>query len=103
MNRSLFRTEKECWTAMDWKKVEQIVRLVQHRITTAAEQKQHHKVRRLQNQLVNSLVARLIAVRKVAQENAGKPHLALTGRSGQFQSVNDRRPERYVAGLKQGL
>ena len=73
MHHPIFRDlGKENWNLINWEKVELTILRMQHRITKAAEQKQHRKRQQLQNQLVNSLSARLLAVRKVAQDNPGK-------------------------------
>ena len=60
------------WTNIDWRHVQTSVQRLQHRITKLAERKQHRRVRRLQRRLVDSLAARLTAVRTVAQDNNGK-------------------------------
>lgn len=82
MNQSLFgKSGRERWTAINWKVVELSVRQMQHGITKAAERKRHKRMRQLQNLLVRSMSARLLAVRKVAQENTGKTTPGIDGKT----------------------
>lgn len=60
------------WQSVDWHEVRKDVARMQHRITVAAEGKRHRDVRDLQRMLVKSLAGRLLAVRKVSQDNKGK-------------------------------
>nr|MDO8115556.1 reverse transcriptase N-terminal domain-containing protein [Candidatus Sigynarchaeota archaeon] len=57
---------------MDWEKVEASVRLVQERIFRATRDKNFYKVKNLQKMLVRSLGARLVAIKRVTQENRGR-------------------------------
>ncbi len=73
MQRLLFYPSKEPqWTSTRWKKVENIIANLQHRIAKATLEGNYRKIRNLQRLLVRSLSARLKAVRQVAQENKGK-------------------------------
>ena len=73
-------TKEDTWTGVNWSKVETTIENLQHRITRAAEQGQHRKVRNLQRLLIkNSLSAKLKAVRIVAQENSGKKTPGIDG------------------------
>lgn len=60
------------WTSINWGYAERVVARLQHRIALAMSKGQHRRVRDLQRLLTKSLAARLIAVRRVAQENKGK-------------------------------
>ena len=71
MQNSLFYPSKKAqWTSTRWKKAEDIIAKLQHRIAKAALEGK--KICNLQRLLVKSLSARLKAVRQVAQENKRK-------------------------------
>jgi RNA-directed DNA polymerase len=70
MQNSLFYPSKKAqWTFTRWKKAENIIAKLQHRIAKATLEGNYRKIRNLQRLLVQSLSARLKAVRQVAQEN----------------------------------
>ena len=60
------------WNSVDWKKVEATVRHIQERIYRATKDKQWMKVRNLQKLLVKSTANKLVAIRRVTQNNKGK-------------------------------
>jgi len=60
------------WNTIGWTKIERQVFKLQKRIYRAAERKDHRQVRRLQKLLLRSRAAKLLAVRKVTQDNQGK-------------------------------
>src|SRR3954452_15925687 len=60
------------WQAIDWPKAEAIVHALQRRIYRAQQQGQRRKVRSLQRLLLRSTSAKLLAVRRVTQDNQGK-------------------------------
>lgn len=60
------------WNAINWRKVELAVFKLQKRIYQASKNDNVRKLRRLQKTLLNSYNARLLAVRKVSQDNNGK-------------------------------
>jgi RNA-directed DNA polymerase len=62
----------ETWNAIPWTKVQRKVFKLQKRIFQAAKSGQDAKARRLQKLLTSSYYARLLAVRKVTQDNQGK-------------------------------
>jgi RNA-directed DNA polymerase len=77
---SIFYPDKEeCWTCIDWNKAESYVAKLQNSIAMATANKDFRKVRDLQRLLTKSLAARLVATRKVAQENKGKRTAGIDG------------------------
>jgi RNA-directed DNA polymerase len=67
------------WKTINWAKVQRYVFKLQKRIYQAAKSGQDAKVRRLQRLLVKSYYARLLAVRKVTQDNQGKKTAGVDG------------------------
>ncbi|MFM6561914.1 MAG: group II intron reverse transcriptase/maturase, partial [Microcystis panniformis] len=67
------------WKAINWAKVQRYVFKLQKRIYQAAKSGQEAKVRKLQRLLVKSYYARLLAVRKVTQDNQGKKTAGVDG------------------------
>ena len=59
------------WHAIDWRRVHQIVRRLQARIVKAIQEGRWGKVRALQHLLTPSFSAKMLAVRRVT-ENQGK-------------------------------
>ncbi len=59
------------WKNINWAKVEGIIFKLQKRIYRASENENIKLVRQLQKTIVNSWYAKLLAVRKVTQENKG--------------------------------
>ena len=60
------------WDEIDWRKVEKSTFKLQKRIYRAYENGDVRKGKRLQKTLINSYNSRLLAVRKVSQDNRGK-------------------------------
>ncbi len=60
------------WKSIPWRKLERKVFKLQKQIYRAAVHGQRAKVRRLQRLLIRSWAARVLAVRRVTQDNAGK-------------------------------
>lgn len=71
--------ESETWKAIPWRKLEQHVYRIQKRIYRASEAGQVRKVQKLQKLLMKSKAARLLAVRRVTQENQGKKTAGVDG------------------------
>ena len=65
-------THTEAWQDLPWKKFQKVVFRLQKRIYQAACRGDRRKVHKLQRLLFHSRAARLLAVRKVTQENRGK-------------------------------
>lgn len=80
MHNSLFYPSKKAqWTSTRWKKAEDIIAKLQHRIAKATLEGNYRKIRNLLRLLVKSLSARLKAVRQVAQESKGKKTPGIDG------------------------
>jgi RNA-directed DNA polymerase len=60
------------WNTIGWVKIERQVFKLQNRIYRAAKREDHRQIRRLQKLLLRSRAAKLLAVRKVTQDNQGK-------------------------------
>jgi len=66
-------TEQEFhWNSVNWKQVEINVRHIQERIYRATKEQQWMKVRNLQKMLAKSTANKLVAIRRVTQNNKGK-------------------------------
>lgn len=68
------------WKNIPWRKLERVVFKLQKRIFQASQNGDARKVRRLQRLLINSKAAKLIAVRRVTQENQGKSTAGVDGK-----------------------
>lgn len=62
----------ETWRDINWKQIEKVVFKLQKRIYQASTCGDVKTVRRLQKTLIRSWYARLLATRKVTQDNKGK-------------------------------
>src|SRR5215471_14052196 len=60
------------WNTIDWRKANQTVRNLRHRIFRATQEGNQKKVRSLQKLMLKSYSNRLVSVRRVTQVNAGK-------------------------------
>lgn len=60
------------WSEVDWLGAETVVRRLQERIYRATENQQWAKVKSLQKLLVRATSTKLLAIRRVTQENRGK-------------------------------
>jgi RNA-directed DNA polymerase len=67
------------WKTLPWRKLERKVFKLQKQIYQAACRGQRAKVRRLQRLLIHSWAARVLAVRRVTQDNAGKKTAGIDG------------------------
>lgn len=67
------------WKDIPWKKIERIVFKLQKRIYQASLRGEHRTVHRLQRLLMKSRGGRLLAVRKVTQDNQGKKTAGIDG------------------------
>ena len=86
--------ESEAWKAVPWRKLEQHVFRIQKRIYRAGQNSERRKVQKLQKLLMKSEAARLLAVRRVTQENQGKKTAGVDG----VKSVPP--PERFAMAQK---
>lgn len=67
------------WNEINWRKVEISVYKLQKRIYQAKINEDVRKLRRLQKTLLNSYYAKLLAVRRVSQDNAGRKTAGVDG------------------------
>ena len=77
-----FITETEAeldWATVDWKKIEKTVFKLQKRIYAASRCGDIKRVRKLQKTLMRSWSNRMLAVRRVTQENQGKKTAGVDG------------------------
>src|SRR2546428_6994441 len=69
----------ETWKAIPWHKLEKHVYHIQKRIYRASQQGKTRTVQKLQKLLMKSEAARLLAVRRVTQDNQGKKTAGTAG------------------------
>ena len=67
------------WETIDWRKVERYVFKQQKRIYAASRQGDKRRVRQLQKTLMNSWSNKVLAVRRVTQDNRGKKTAGVDG------------------------
>jgi len=72
-------TTSETWNSVPWKKLEQHCFRIQKRIYRASQRGNQRAVHKLQKLLMKSEAARLLAVRRVTQENQGKKTAGVDG------------------------
>ncbi|WP_066424121.1 group II intron reverse transcriptase/maturase [Anabaena sp. 4-3] len=78
MSKTSLKTTVE-WKDIPWKKIERVVFKLQKRIYRASNRGDVKAVRRLQKMLMKSWYAKLIAVRRVTQDNTGKKTAGVDG------------------------
>ncbi len=71
--------ESEAWNKLPWRKFEQHVYRIQKRIYRASQRGNTRAVQKLQKLLTKSEAARLLAVRRVTQDNQGKKTAGIDG------------------------
>ena len=71
--------ESESWNKLPWRTLEQHVYRIQKRIFKAKEHDNQRAVHKLQKLLMKSRAARLLAVRRVTQDNQGKKTAGIDG------------------------
>ncbi len=71
--------ESEAWNKLPWRKFEQHVYRIQKRIYLASQRGNTRAVQKLQKLLTKSEAARLLAVRRVTQDNQGKKTAGIDG------------------------
>ena len=79
MTNSDSKLNTEVWEDIDWRKVERYVFKLQKQIFKASRQGNLKKVRQLQKTLMRSWYNRLLAVRRVSQDNRGKKTAGVDG------------------------
>ncbi|MGB3532045.1 MAG: group II intron reverse transcriptase/maturase [Microcoleaceae cyanobacterium] len=78
MEKASFKTTNS-WQDMNWAKVQRKVFKLQKRIFQAVKSGQKAKARKLQKLLLKSHYAKLLAIRKVTQDNQGKKTAGIDG------------------------
>ena len=71
--------ESESWRRLPWRKFEQHVYRIQKRIFRAEQRGNQRAVQKLQKLLMKSRAARMLAVRRVTQDNQGKKTAGVDG------------------------
>lgn len=71
--------ESEAWNELPWRKFEQHIYRIQKRIYQARKRDKTRTVQKLQKLLLKSEAARLLAVRRVTQDNQGKKTAGVDG------------------------
>src|SRR5713226_3290881 len=71
--------ESESWRKLPWRKFEQHVYRIQKRIFRAEQRGNQRAVQKLQKLLMKSRAARMLAVRRVTQDNQGKKTARIDG------------------------
>ncbi|NEQ62917.1 MAG: group II intron reverse transcriptase/maturase, partial [Moorea sp. SIO4A1] len=81
MNKSKTRgfAPQSEWKKVNWRKLEMTVFKLQKRIYRASQRGNVRVVRKLQKTLMKSWSAKMIAVRRVTQENKGKKTAGIDG------------------------
>jgi RNA-directed DNA polymerase len=98
----------EEWAALPWRKLEQHLYRLQKRIFKASERGDLKTVHKLQKLLMKSRSARLLAVRRVTQDNQGKKTAGIDGvkavqPTGRFAMVEALHPKRIAERKPQPL
>ena len=78
-NTDSIKTNTVEWNEIDWRQVELSVYKLQKRIYQASKNDNVRKLRRLQKTLLNSYHAKLLAVRRISQDNQGKKTAGVDG------------------------
>jgi reverse transcriptase-like protein len=91
--------ESESWNKLPWRKFEQHVYRIQKRIFRAEQRGNTRAVHKLQKLLMKSRAARLLAVRRVTQDNRGKRTAGIDGVKSvhpkqRFEMVDQLHPKR---------
>ena len=84
------------WENINWAKVEGIIFKLQKRIYRASQNDDIKLIRQLQKTIINSWYAKLLAIRKVTQENKGKNTAGVDG----VKSLDNRRRIKLAQDLK---
>jgi RNA-directed DNA polymerase len=71
--------ESEAWNRLPWRKLEKYTFRIQKRIYRASQKGNVRAVHKLQKLLTKSQAARLVAVRRVTQDNQGKKTAGVDG------------------------
>ena len=83
------KSEWNTWDEIDWIKVDSSVFKLQKRIYRASQTEDYKLVHKLQKLMVKSWYSKLLAVRKVTQDNRGKK---TAGVDGMVRFVDSAKP-----------
>ncbi len=97
MSETSIKTTCAEWNTIPWAKVQRVVFKLQKRIYQAVKSGQKAKARDLQKILKKSYYAKLLAVRKVTQDNAGKKTAGVDG----VKSLTPKRRFKLVEEMSQ--
>ncbi|NEP32827.1 MAG: reverse transcriptase [Moorea sp. SIO3E2] len=84
------------WNRVDWRRLERTVFKLQNRIYRASQRGDVRVVRKLQKTLMKSWSAKMLAVRKVTQQNKGKKTAGIDGK----KALTSKQRLDLVASLK---
>ncbi|NES41993.1 reverse transcriptase N-terminal domain-containing protein, partial [Moorena sp. SIO2C4] len=84
------------WNRVNWRKLEKVLFKLQKRIYRASQRGDVRVVRKLQKTLMKSWTAKMIAVRRVTQENKGKKTAGIDGK----EALTHRQRLALVVNLK---
>ena len=73
------KTKTVGWDSIDWQQVDRYIYKLQKRIYAASRRGEVKKVRKLQKTLMNSWSCKVLAVRRVTQDNRGKKTAGVDG------------------------
>ncbi|NEQ87787.1 MAG: reverse transcriptase [Moorea sp. SIO2I5] len=98
MNKSKTRgfSPQSEWNRIDWRKLERTVFKLQKRIYRASQRGDVRVVHKLQKTLMKSWSAKMLAVRKVTQQNKGKKTAGIDGK----KTLTGKQRLALVASLK---
>src|SRR4028119_367357 len=97
MSKTSLKTTVE-WNQVNWRKLERKVYKLQKRIFRASSRGDVKALRRLQKTLMKSWAARVLAVRRVTQDNTGKKTAGVDG----IKSLSPAARLKLVNNLKLG-
>ena len=97
MSNTSLKTTGE-WHSLNWRKLERRVYKLQQRIYRASQRGDVKTYRRLQKTLMNSWSARVLAVRRVTQDNRGKKTAGVDG----VKSLTPKQRLKLTSQLKLG-
>ena len=86
------------WSSIHWKAMEKAVFKLQKRIYQASQKGEQVLVRKLQRLLLSSFQAKLLAVRRVTQDNRGKKTAGVDGKT----ALSSKQRQQLVKTLKLG-
>ena len=84
------------WNTIPWKEIEKEVFKLQKKIYKASADSDVRKVRKLQKMLLNSYKAKLLAVRKVTQDNRGKKTSGVDGVKNLMENKDHLEYQRWL-------